>query len=209
VIQSREDLRRYLATDLEMNGLLPRWSPRYRLTRRTVYFQRLLRRSEYWANCRGDPLGRAVSAVLNARLILLGERMGMSLPRNVFGPGLSIAHSGLLVANADARVGARCRIHHGVTLAGADGQAPSIGDDVFIGPNVVVVGGVSVGDGAVLLAGSVVTADVPAGATVAGVPAKVTRTHTPLWHKTIYPLTFDRSEDPGAGLVDASNRSTA
>ena len=210
VIQSRDDLRTYLAADLEMNGLPSRWKLRYRLTRRTVYFQRLLRRSEYWANCRADPLGRVMSAALKARVILLGERMGMSVPRNVFGPGLSIAHSGLLVVNAAARVGARCRIHHGVTLAGASGHAPAIGNDVFIGPNVVVVGGITVGDGAVLLAGSIVTADVPLGATVAGIPAKVVRTHTPPWHKTIYPLTLASSfHDSGAGSADAPNRSTA
>jgi serine O-acetyltransferase len=206
VIESRGDLKRYCVADLQMNGLPSRWSQRYRLTRRTVYFQRLLRRSEYWANCRRDPFGRAISAILKARVLLLGERLGMSVPRNVFGPGLSIAHSGLLVVNADARVGARCRIHHGVTLAGVGGEAPIVGDDVFIGPNVVVVGGVHIADGAVLLAGSIVTRDVPAGATVAGVPAKVIRTDTPPWHDEIYPLAWAGSP---RSIEDSQSQSAA
>jgi serine O-acetyltransferase len=200
VIESRDDLRRYLADDLAMNGLPPRWSRRYRLTRRTVYYQRLLRRSEYWANCRADWLGRGVLSVLKARVILLGERLGVEIPRNVFGPGLSIAHAGSLVVNGDTVVGARCRIHQGVTLAGASDGAPVIGDDVFIGPNVVVVGRVMIGRGAVVLAGSVVTDDVPAHSMVAGVPAGVVGNEAQMWHESIFPL----PAHPPAGRHDAS-----
>lgn len=49
----------------------------------------------------------------------------------------------------------------------------TIGDRVFLGQRAVVLGGVTVGDGATVGAGAVVTRDVPAGATVAGVPARV------------------------------------
>ena len=47
-----------------------------------------------------------------------------------------------------------------------------IGDKAWLGANVTILPGVTVGEGAVIAAGSVVTKDVPAGATVAGVPAK-------------------------------------
>lgn len=50
-----------------------------------------------------------------------------------------------------------------------------IGDDVWIGSHVVVLDGVRVGDHAVLAAGAVVTKDVPAGAIVAGNPARFLR----------------------------------
>lgn len=49
----------------------------------------------------------------------------------------------------------------------------SIGNDCWIGENVFLVGGISVGDGAVVLAGAVVTKDVPPYAIVGGVPAKI------------------------------------
>ena len=50
-----------------------------------------------------------------------------------------------------------------------------IGNDVWTGHNVNVMGGVNVGDGAIIAAGSVVTKDVPPYAIVAGVPATIKR----------------------------------
>ncbi|MFF2549783.1 serine acetyltransferase [Nocardia sp. NPDC058058] len=172
MIDSKESLRRYLAADLAGHQLT-RWRPHHRLTYRPLYFQRLLRKSEYWYNVRTDPIGRMVFAWYALRTKLLGERLGFTVPRNVFGPGLSIAHAGTLVVNPEARVGARCRIHQGVSLAsGAPGSYPVIGDDVFIGPNAVIVG-VTVGDRVEVRPGAVVIKDVPADVHVAGVPAKI------------------------------------
>lgn len=48
-----------------------------------------------------------------------------------------------------------------------------IGDRVSIGSGAIVMGGVTIGDDALIGAGAVVTKDVAAGATVAGVPARV------------------------------------
>ena len=50
-----------------------------------------------------------------------------------------------------------------------------IGNDVWIGSDVLIMGGINIGDGAVLAAGAVVTRDVPPYAIVGGVPAKVLR----------------------------------
>jgi acetyltransferase-like isoleucine patch superfamily enzyme len=58
-----------------------------------------------------------------------------------------------------------------------------IGNDVWTGHNVNILPGISVGDGAVIGAGSVVTKDVPPFAIAAGVPARIRRMRFP--EKTI------------------------
>ncbi len=61
-------------------------------------------------------------------------------------------------------------------LEGAETTKPTvIGDRVWIGNKAVVLKGVTIGDGAVVAAGSVVSKDVPANTLVAGVPAKPIR----------------------------------
>lgn len=52
-------------------------------------------------------------------------------------------------------------------------EGPIIGNDVWIADGVLIKGGISIGDGAIIAANAVVTRDVPPYAIVAGVPAKI------------------------------------
>jgi len=54
---------------------------------------------------------------------------------------------------------------------------PRIGGHVDIGAGAKLLGGIVVGDDAVIGANAVVLDDVPAGATVIGIPAKVVASH--------------------------------
>jgi serine O-acetyltransferase len=101
------------------------------------------------------------------------------LPRAEIGGGCIIAHGVGLVVGGYTVIGEDCTLLHGVTLGEArfdELDYPRVGNRVTISAGALVLGGVTVGDDATIAAGAVVLADVPAGATVAGVPARVLRT---------------------------------
>lgn len=81
---------------------------------------------------------------------------------------------GCFITDHGHGISAAVRIDEQDTLA----RPVIIGNDVWLGANVTVVGGVKIGDGAVVGANAVVTKDVPARAIVAGVPARVLRGRT-------------------------------
>ena len=72
-----------------------------------------------------------------------------------------------------------------------------IGNDVWIGARVIIMGGVKIGNGAVIGAGSIVTKDVPDYAIVVGVPARTIkyRFNQPLINKLIEIGWWDKSDD--------------
>ncbi|MDX6698228.1 MAG: serine O-acetyltransferase [Solirubrobacteraceae bacterium] len=149
------------------------WRPWHRFTRYELHFQRLLRRVEYLENCRRDPIGRVQARIAAWRFKRRSVVLGFTIPRGAFGPGLSLAHYGSVVVNGHARVGRNCRIHSDVNIGVAGGGAPTIGDNVYIGPGAKIFGPITIGDDAVIGANAVVDEDVPAGVTVGGIPAKV------------------------------------
>ena len=83
------------------------------------------------------------------------------------------------VLGGRAIVGRHSHIGAGTVLAGVveppSAKPVTIGDNVLIGANAVVIEGVSVGNGAVVAAGAVITRDVPENAVVAGVPARIVK----------------------------------
>jgi acetyltransferase-like isoleucine patch superfamily enzyme len=76
------------------------------------------------------------------------------------------------IVSSNHRVG---RLDEMIMRAGNDLLPTKIGEGVWIGANAVILGGVTIGDGAVVAAGAVVNRDVEAGAIVAGVPARLVR----------------------------------
>ncbi|PZR57858.1 MAG: serine O-acetyltransferase [Candidatus Meridianibacter frigidus] len=98
-------------------------------------------------------------------------------PAARIGAGLFIDHGMGVVIGETSEIGENVTMYQGVTLGGTSlshgKRHPTIGNNVTIGLNSAVLGAISVGDNSRVGAGSVVVKDVPANATVVGIPARV------------------------------------
>ncbi len=88
------------------------------------------------------------------------------------GPGVILAHPYATIINAE-RIGRNFSFIHLTTIGEAKGLRPVIGDNVTLGANVTIVGGVTIGDDVTVGAGSVVVSDIPSGSVAVGNPARV------------------------------------
>ena len=114
--------------------------------------------------------------------IMIEWLLGIELPWDTqVGANLQLQHGVGLVVNHETIIGENCVLRNSTTIGNkklADGSysaAPKIGNNVDVGANVVIIGAITIGDNAVIGAGSVIVKDVPEGAVVAGNPARVIR----------------------------------
>ena len=107
-------------------------------------------------------------------------------PAAKVGQGFFIDHGLGVVVGETSEIGDNVTLYHDVTLGGiapsidSDSQRdqkrhPTLADDVIIGSGAQILGPITVAKGARVGANSVVLSDVPAGATMVGIPAKMVR----------------------------------
>ena len=117
----------------------------------------------------------AALPMLLYRLVAL-RLFGIDLPvSTTVGRGLAIHHGMGLVVNRTTRIGDCVTLRHNTTLGSrrTDEDSPVLASHVDVGPHSVLLGAISVGEGALIGAGSVVLHDVPPATSVAGNPARV------------------------------------
>ena len=97
------------------------------------------------------------------------------------GAGLFIDHGMGVVIGETAVIGDHCHLLQGATLGGTstrrEKRHPTLGNHVLVGAGAHLIGAITVGDHARIGAGSVVVSNVPAYATVVGVPGHVIAYH--------------------------------
>jgi serine O-acetyltransferase len=140
-------------------------------------FQVVLRKAEYYNNKTEKWFGTKILSVYYKILLRKKSiRLGFSIPLNVFGPGLSIAHYGTIVVNSAVKVGANCRLHVCVNIGASSGskKAPQIGDNVYIAPGCKIFGDINIADNVTISANSVVNKSITTpNVVIGGVPAKL------------------------------------
>ncbi|MEE8347912.1 MAG: serine O-acetyltransferase [Dehalococcoidia bacterium] len=98
-------------------------------------------------------------------------------PGAQIGEGLFIDHGMGVVIGETAVIGDDCHLYQGVTLGGTSTKRakrhPTLCNRVVVGAGSKIIGAVTIGDGAKIGAGSVVVTNVPANATVVGVPGHI------------------------------------
>jgi serine O-acetyltransferase len=171
LIQSYQEYLKYLEADRLALGVKKTFKGF--ILNDTWKFQRILRRREYLENCNKNFLLKVIPFL---RYRFLGRKLGFSIPLNVFGPGLSIVHSGTIVVSKYAKVGENCRIHVCVNIGASGGTnfAPIIGNNCYIAPGAKIFGKIILGNNIAIGANAVVNRSFPDGdATIGGIPAKI------------------------------------
>jgi serine O-acetyltransferase len=128
-----------------------------------------------------------IAHVLHKRGLRLPARVISHLSRAVtgveihpgadIGEGLFVDHGMGVVIGETSVIGDDCHLYQGVTLGGSSTKRvkrhPTLGNGVIVGAGAKIIGAVNIGDGAKIGAGSVVVTNVPAHATVVGVPGHI------------------------------------
>jgi len=135
-----------------------------------------------WRNLLGERLGAVGEGAMLRPPFYCDYGFNIRLGANVFlNYNCVILDTAPVTIGDDTRIGPAVQIYTAdhprdpaVRRSGLESGVPvTIGSNVWIGGGAIILPGVTIGDDAIVGAGSVVTRDVPAGATVAGNPARV------------------------------------
>jgi serine O-acetyltransferase len=117
-----------------------------------------------------------------------------------------IDHGMGVVIGETAEVGDGCTIYQGVTLGGTSlyrgaKRHPTLGEGVVVGAGAKVLGGFTVGDGARIGSNAVVVKEVPAGATVVGIPGRIVEDHAAVAERFAAYAVVQENDDPYAKAI--------
>ncbi len=127
-----------------------------------------------WLLSKYSPLGM-YSRMMYKKLTF---KYGYQIPRitNIAG-GMRISHFGPLLINSKTIIGANSYFSHNITIGetkrGKMQGSPTIGHSVWLGPGVVIVGKITIGNNVLIAPNTYVNTDVPSDSVVIGNPAKI------------------------------------
>lgn len=127
----------------------------------------------FWLRCSQSKY-KIISYPSMVILKLKSWKYGIQIsPKVKVGYGLYIGHGMSIVVNPTAVIGNNVNLSQFTTIGSNSGPAAIIGNNVYIGPNVCLIGNISVGNDVTIGASAVVTKNVPDNVTVAGVQGEI------------------------------------
>ncbi len=145
-----------------------------------IFVLAFFRAAQLFARRKGTILWWIGLPVMISYRLLVEYLMGIELRAGTkVGEGLILEHGVALVVNDSTIIGRNVHLRHCITIGcakmpdGSQGRSPVIEDNVEIGANVSIIGGLVVGRNSKIGAGSVVVKDVPPNSVVVGNPGRV------------------------------------
>lgn len=142
-------------------------------------YQELLRKEEYYRYIKPN---KFLAQYYRYRKNALGEKLGFTIGRGAFGPGLRIWHYGNIVVNGGSKIGRNC-VLHGDNCIGNNGFInvnPVIGDNVDIGVGAKIIGNVTIGNNVIVGAGAIVNKSIiEDNVVIAGILARIVKRISP------------------------------
>lgn len=105
--------------------------------------------------------------------------------------GFRIVHFGNIVINPSSRIGKNCNIAQGVLIGNNEGKypgAPIIGNNVVIGANAIIIGGITIGNNVLIAPGAFINFNVPSNSVVIGNPGVIYPKYNPTKRFIVYPI---------------------
>ena len=144
----------------------------FQLTIQALFGHNHCFRFSYWmrlANTRGL-FGKIAKVLLKHYSI----KYGIQIPSSTkIGYGFYIGHGVGIVINGGTTIGNNVNISQFLSIGTNKRTPATIGDNVYIGPNVCIVEDVKIGSNTTIAAGAVVIRDIPENSTAVACPAKV------------------------------------
>ncbi len=187
MIKNKTDLKRYILQDRKLNGFGVKRSfqdfLKELLFPNSITVLRYMRKLEYYTNV------KVFGAFFFKEYYYFkyrkaSRKLGYSIAINTCGPGLSLPHYGTIIISGHARIGCNCRIHACVNIGASAGKeiAPTIGDNVYIGPSCVLYGAIVIGSNNTIGANATVNKSfTEEHVVIAGSPATIVKRDYPNW----------------------------
>lgn len=157
----------------------------YILFKSPIFFTIINHRFGFWVNSRfNDRKTRVLKHFLKI-FYFMGKYFSVCISKididvsSDIGEGLFLSNRGNIILGVN-KMGRNCTVHHNVTLGNDQNRlVPTVGDNVWIGPNTVIYGGITVGDNTIISESSVLSKNLPGKILVGGNPCRILKKDIP------------------------------